>query len=117
LLELERYEDAVTSFDKALEFQPNSPKVWDKRGYTLVMLGEDDQAIISFDKALEIKSDYPSAYYHKAACYALQRKVELALENLQKAMEFNPSYREDAATDIDFDDIKNEPDFQRLIQG
>jgi tetratricopeptide (TPR) repeat protein len=81
------------------------------------MLGEDDQAIISFDKALEIKSDYPSAYYHKAACYALQRKVELALENLQKAMEFNPSYREDAATDIDFDDIKNEPDFQRLIQG
>lgn len=116
MLELEDYENAVASFDKALEFQPNSPKVWDKRGYSLVMLGEDDQAITNFDKALEIKSDYPSAYYNKAVCYALQKKVELSLENLQKAIEFNPSYREDATTDIDFDEIKNEPGFQRLIQ-
>ena len=110
-------EDAVASFDKALEFQPNSPKIWDKRGYTLVMLGEDDQAIISFDKALEIKPDYSSAYYNKAACYALQRKIELALENLQKAIEFNPSYREDAVNDIDFDEIKNDPGFQTLIKS
>ncbi|MFM6813504.1 MAG: tetratricopeptide repeat protein, partial [Dolichospermum sp.] len=56
-------------------------------------------------------------YYHKAACYALQRKVKLALENLQKAIEFNPNYREDAGNDIDFDHLKNESDFQTLIQG
>ncbi|MFN9598507.1 MAG: tetratricopeptide repeat protein [Dolichospermum sp.] len=117
LVELERYEDAITSFDKALEFQPNSPKIWHKRGYTLVRLGEDDQAIISFDKALEIKPDYHIVYYHKAACYALQRQVKLALENLQKAIEFNPNYREEAGNDIDFDALKNEPDFQKLIQG
>ena len=43
--------------------------------------------------------------------------MELALENLQKAIEFNPSYREDAASDIDFDEIKNEPGFQTLIQS
>ncbi|MFM6333707.1 MAG: tetratricopeptide repeat protein [Dolichospermum sp.] len=117
LVELERYEDAITSFDKALEFQPSSPKIWHKRGYTLVRLGEDDQAIISFDKALEIKPDYHIVYYHKAACYALQRQVKLALENLQKAIEFNPNYREDAGNDIDFDHLKNESDFQTLIQG
>jgi tetratricopeptide (TPR) repeat protein len=81
------------------------------------MLGEDDEAINNFDKVLEIKPDYANAYYHKAACYALQRKVELALENLQKAIEFNPSYREDVATDIDFDDLKKEPGFQTLISG
>jgi tetratricopeptide (TPR) repeat protein len=80
-------------------------------------LGEDDEAITNFDKALEIKPDYPSAYYHKAACYALQRKVELALENLQKAIELNLDYREEAGSDIDFDEIKNEPGFQKLIQG
>ncbi|MFM8006954.1 MAG: tetratricopeptide repeat protein, partial [Dolichospermum sp.] len=54
---------------------------------------------------------------HKAACYALQRQVKLALENLQKAIEFNPNYREDAGNDIDFDHLKNESDFQTLIQG
>ncbi|MBD2347099.1 tetratricopeptide repeat protein [Anabaena subtropica] len=115
LIELEEYEEAIASFDKALQFQPNSPKIWDKRGYTLVRLGLDDEAVISFDKALEIKPDYASAYYNKAACYALQREVNLALANLEHAINLNPRYKEDAATDIDFDEIANNEHFQELI--
>ncbi|MBD2503090.1 tetratricopeptide repeat protein [Anabaena azotica] len=115
LIELEEYEDAIASFDKALQFPPNSPKIWDKRGYCLVRLGLDDEAIIAFDKALEIKSDYASAYYNKAACYALQREVNLALANLQQAIIINPRYKEDAATDIDFDEIADNKQFQQLI--
>lgn len=115
LIELEEYEEAIASFDKALKLQPNSPKIWDKRGYCLVRLGLDDEAIVSFDKALEIKLDYGSAYYNKAACYALQKEVNLALANLQQAIIINPGYKEDAATDIDFDEIADDKQFKQLI--
>lgn len=115
LIELEEYEEAIASFDKALQFQPDSPKIWDKRGYTLVRLGLDDEAIISFNKALEIQPDYAKAHYNKAACYALQKEVNLALVNLEQAINLNPRYKEDATTDIDFDEIVNNENFQKLI--
>ncbi len=75
LVELENYEEAISSFDKALEIQPSSFKIWDKRGYTLVRLGRDEEAITNFNKALELNPEYGSALYHKAACYALQKKM------------------------------------------
>ena len=79
------------------------------------MMGYDDDAIESFDQALKINPDYPNAFYNKAACYALQRQVELAVDNLQQAINLNPQYQEQAKTDIDFDDIANEPHFQKLV--
>lgn len=115
LIELEEYEEAIASFDQALELQPNSPKIWDKRGYSLVRLGRDDEAITSFNQALEIKPEYASAYYNKAACYAMQGDVNSSLENLQQAIILNPKYKEDAATDIDFDEIAGDEKFKQLI--
>ncbi len=44
-----------------------------------------------------------------------KKNVESALVNLQQAIKHNPSYREDAAGDIDFDDINNDTRFQQLI--
>ena len=81
----------------------------------MVRLGRDDEAIASFNKALEIKPDYASAHYNKAACYALQRQVELSLLTLQQAIELNPRYKEDAATDLDFDDIADDERFKQLV--
>jgi tetratricopeptide (TPR) repeat protein len=64
-----------------------------------------------------MKPDYASAYYNKAACYALQRQVELALENLQRAVEINPSYKDEASTDIDFDEIASDKRFRQFVAG
>jgi len=66
---------------------------------------------------LAIQPEYASAYYNKAVCYALQRQADLAVENLQTAIQLNPKYKEEAATDIDFDEIGREPQFQKIIQG
>ena len=76
----------------------------------------DDEAIASFNKALEINPDYASAYYNKAACYGLQRQVELSLLTLQQAIELNPRYKEDAVTDLDFDDIADDERFKELVE-
>jgi tetratricopeptide (TPR) repeat protein len=106
----------MSSFDQALEFQPDSAKVWDKRGYTLIQLGRDEEAIASFDQALKIKPDYAVSYYNKAACYALQKQADLAVQNLQEAMRLNPQYREEVLSDIDFTEIKQDAKFQNLVK-
>ncbi|MBD2042618.1 tetratricopeptide repeat protein [Microcoleus sp. FACHB-672] len=118
LSNLGRYEEAIASFDKALEIKPDSHEIWNNRGYALSNLGRTEEAIASYDKAVNIKPDYHYAWYNKAWCYALQGNADLALKNLQQAIQLNPDkYRQMAATESDFDSIREDSRFQMLIQG
>ena len=114
---LERYEDAIASFDKAIEFNPNSYKAFNSKGYLLVQLERDEEALESFEQALKIQPNYANAYYNKAICYSLQGQVKLALDNLQQAIKFNPKYRQEAQTDPEFEEIANDKRFRRLVEG
>jgi tetratricopeptide (TPR) repeat protein len=62
---------------------------------------------------LQIKSDYSNAYYNKAACYALQGQAQFAIENLQQAIKLNPSHREEAQADPDFEALSKDRRFQQ----
>ncbi len=112
---LGRIEDAITSYDKALEFKPDYHEAWNNRGNALDDLGRFEEAIASYDKALEIKSDFAGTFYNKACCYALQENIELAIENLQRAITLDEKYKEMAKTDNDFDKIRNDVRFQSAI--
>jgi tetratricopeptide (TPR) repeat protein len=56
LIKLNRYSDALDSFDQSIELDPKQAKVWNKRGITLERLGRNQQALASYDKALLIDS-------------------------------------------------------------
>jgi tetratricopeptide (TPR) repeat protein len=45
-------EDAIASFDKALELKPDLHEAWNNRGNALNDLGRWEEAIASYDKAL-----------------------------------------------------------------
>ncbi|MBW3585367.1 MAG: tetratricopeptide repeat protein, partial [Cyanobacteria bacterium 0813] len=110
-------EEAIASYDKALEFKPDYHEAWFYRGYALGNLGRWEEAIASYDKALEFKPDYQPAFYNKACYYALQSQIDQAIQNLQQAINLNPEkYREMAKTDSDFDSIRSHTGFQALIQ-
>lgn len=99
LYHLHQYEEAIASFNKALEFTQNDDKS------SVVLLVAD-------------------IFYYKACCYALQGNVEQALENLQQAINnsqqainLSPDeYREKARTDSDFDSLREDERFQAFIQ-
>ncbi|HBY76505.1 MAG TPA: hypothetical protein DEG47_05735, partial [Cyanobacteria bacterium UBA11148] len=75
------------------------------------------EALASYDQALNFKPDDAGIFYNKACCYALQGNVALALENLERAIKPNPEkYREMAKTDSYFDTIRDDIQFQVLIQ-
>ncbi|ACK65893.1 TPR repeat-containing protein [Rippkaea orientalis PCC 8801] len=110
-----RYEEAIASYDKGLEFKPDDDAAWNNRGIALGNLGRYEEAIASFDKALEINPNNANIYYNKACSYSLQNNLELAIQNLQQAIKLDEQYREMAKTDQDVDNIRDHELFQTLI--
>ncbi|WP_008310087.1 substrate-binding domain-containing protein [Leptolyngbya sp. PCC 6406] len=91
LAALGRGEDALKSYDRALEMDPNTPDTWVGKGNLLLSLNRPDEALFSFDKALELNPQAGSAWQGRAtALQRLQREGE-ARTALAKAQEFGPS--------------------------
>lgn len=54
---LQHYLEAITSFDKVIEFQPDDVEAWYQRGLALSNLQQYSGAIASFDKATQLQPD------------------------------------------------------------
>ena len=59
---LGRLEEAVASYDKAVEIKPDYHQAWNNRGIALRKLGRLEEAVASYDKAVEIKPDLHDAW-------------------------------------------------------
>jgi tetratricopeptide (TPR) repeat protein len=66
LLKLNRYNDALDSFDQAIELSPNQAKFWNRRGNALEKLGKNQQALACYDKALVLDSSYEVARQNRS---------------------------------------------------
>ena len=55
LYDARKYEEAIASFDKAIEIKPKFADVWSSKGDALRRLKKYEEAVASFDKAIEIK--------------------------------------------------------------
>ena len=53
-LEDGQYEDALSSFERAISLNKNDPDLWNLMGIVLRSLGRYDEAVECFDKSLEI---------------------------------------------------------------
>ncbi|MHC5934041.1 tetratricopeptide repeat protein [Nostoc sp.] len=115
LRNLERLEEAIASYDQAVSIKPDYHEPWYNRGIALGNLGRLEKAIASYEQAIKIKPDKDNAWYNKACCYTLLGNVDLAIENLQQAINLNPECREIAKTNTDFDNIREDRQFQDLI--
>ncbi|WP_217359984.1 tetratricopeptide repeat protein [Anabaena sp. UHCC 0253] len=110
------YEGAIKSYNQAIEIQPFHEAWYNKGLVQLFNLKQYENAITSFDEALKINQGLQIAWYNKAQCYALIDNVNLAIDNLQKAIELNPEYKNNAKTDPDFDEIREDERFKQLIE-
>ena len=66
LVELEKYEDAITCYDKAATTDANDSLIWYNRGVALTQLENFDDALSSYEKAIEVSPGYADAWYNKA---------------------------------------------------
>ena len=92
LINLGRYEEAINSFDNAIELNPDYHKAWYNRGSALRYLERDKEALTSYDKAVEIKPDDYKAWSHRGNTLdVLGREVE-AIVSFDKALQINPDF-------------------------
>ena len=111
---MKRYEQAIASFDRMIQLKPDITDGWIVRGFTLKNWQRYTEAIASYDKAIQLKPNEPNAWYGKAFCYVLQGNVELAIQNLQWAIGLDPTFKEKAINNSDFDAIREDERFKKL---
>ncbi|MBV8887346.1 MAG: tetratricopeptide repeat protein [Chroococcidiopsidaceae cyanobacterium CP_BM_RX_35] len=54
LVALQRYPEALDSFNKAIHLQPDEYKSWENRGWVLHQLHRYPEAITSYDRAIQL---------------------------------------------------------------
>jgi tetratricopeptide (TPR) repeat protein len=92
--DLGRYEEAIASFDKAIEVKPDFHEAWYNRGVALRNLERDEEAIASYDKAIEFKPDSHEAWNNRGAALGYLERYEEAIASFDKAIEFKPDSHE-----------------------
>ena len=110
-------EAAIACYDQALKIKPDKHEAFYNKGTALSALGRHEEAIACYQKSLTLLPDDARTYYNIACCYALMGEVEQAVEMLQRAIDLDEQYREEAKTDADFDGIREDERFGKVIGG
>jgi tetratricopeptide (TPR) repeat protein len=89
---LERYEEAIASFDHALKLKPDYSEGWNSRGVALGNLGCHEEAIASFDHALKLKPDDHQAWNNRGVILGNLRRHEEEIASYDHALKLKPDY-------------------------
>lgn len=93
LARLEKWDDAVMSFNKALKLHPNHPMVLNARGVVYAAEGRWDEALVDFTKATILSDNFADAYASLGAMWVQRRAgIEGALKSFKQAIELSPNF-------------------------
>ena len=104
LIDLGECSEAIFSYDKAIELDPEDiatksarnayaelfSDVLCKRGDELTKVGEYEKAITFYDKVIEFNSDYFRAWFHRGIVLGVLGRDEEAILSYDKAIELQP---------------------------
>ncbi len=88
-MQLAKPEEAVNSFDRALEINPSTYPAYVNRGNALISLGEYEKALDDFNQALEF-GDIPKAYIGRGTAYYWLEQYDEAIADLELATQKMP---------------------------
>ena len=108
---------AIEHYKEALRIDPDNVAAHNNLGTALSHKGELDAAIEHYNAAIRINPK--SARYHDNLGGALAQKGEAAasVAALARAIELDQRYRDWAKTDKDYDTIRDDPAFRKLVYG
>ncbi|WP_218460814.1 tetratricopeptide repeat protein, partial [Rickettsia sp. TH2014] len=94
LSKADRIAEAHSCYERAIELEPNDPKLYCELGRNL---GKFDgsfakEAIKALDQAIMLKPHYAGAYYEQGVVFKKFERYEDAITAFNKAIELNPHY-------------------------
>jgi tetratricopeptide (TPR) repeat protein len=90
LVRLDRYGEAIRSYEKNIEIDPNSWKAWNNKGVALNTLGRYTEAIVCFGEALKINPDFLVVLINRGLSLSHLERYEEAIDSYDKALKLNP---------------------------
>jgi protein O-mannosyl-transferase len=89
-----KHEEAVKSYDRAIEIKPEFYEAFNNKGIVLYKLGKYEEAVNCYDKAIKIKPEYFNAWFNKGNVLHKLGNLEEAVKCYDKVIEINPEYYE-----------------------
>jgi tetratricopeptide (TPR) repeat protein len=83
---LERYEEAIASYDRALKTNSKYYFAWVDRGLAFEKLDKYEEVVASYDRALEIKSDRYEVWNNRGTALGKLGKHEEAVASFDRAI-------------------------------
>ncbi len=90
LRKLEKYEEAIINFQKALNFNGNEVDLYNELGLCYMNLGNYNKSELYFVKALRYSSEDISIYYNLAVLAYNRKNIKEALKYCEIINEFSP---------------------------
>ncbi|MEQ8974053.1 MAG: tetratricopeptide repeat protein [Coleofasciculus sp. C1-SOL-03] len=90
LLELRRYENALSAYNRAVELQPDYAEAWQGQGDALLGLGKPEAALDAYDQAIQIQRQYPEAWKGRGEALAALQRYEAAIRAFDQVTELQP---------------------------
>jgi len=88
---LERYDEALASFYKAIELHPNDAIVWFFLGNALLSLKRYEEVLTCCNKAIELHLNNAEVWYLRSMILSMLKRYEEALTSLNKTIELHPN--------------------------
>lgn len=113
LLNLKRYDEAISCFEKTISLNSEFGDAWYFKGTCYYYLSQYQKAIACFAQVINLKqeNDY-QVYYNSACCYSLEGDLDNAIKFLKESEKINyQKTQEYLQTDSDFDHIRDQQKF------
>jgi tetratricopeptide (TPR) repeat protein len=86
--DIEKKEEAMSDFQKAIDFNPSYSEAFNFRGIVKLELGDTTGALADHNKAIELNPNYADAYYQRGFVKMQQKNYKEAIKDYNTALEF-----------------------------
>jgi tetratricopeptide (TPR) repeat protein len=115
---LDRYRDALKPLEVAASLRPGDVGVAIALGWCYKRTHRLAQAIDALERAGRNNPEAPGLLHYNLACYwSLAANSNKALDELAIALDLEPDLRNLIADESDFDQLRGNPEFERLTVG
>ncbi len=85
-----KYDEAISFFDKAVELDPKNPRPYFLKGLISIWKKDYKVAEDNIKKAIVIKDNSETYYFYLAIVMEKTKRLEEAIDSLEKAIKYNP---------------------------
>ncbi len=116
LRQKKEHEEALSVFSRALEERPDDLTALMGMAWCYKRTGQLHNAISTMEQAYQSSPKEPIVLYNLSCYFCLSGDKTQALSWLGRALRMEPALRELIPDENDFDQLRNDPDFQFVIR-